>query len=271
MLSLSNAHMLVAVLDPVADQARFGARYCTGGYIYQITDQRCGDLLSGPTYPFSFNWFDGQGIPDSFRTHLVDPVDTANPFELGIGIGLVKKADGKVTEFCRWQVTETNDTLTFETTQSYQGWAFTLTRSLRLQCRSLISETRLKNTGKDVVPINWFPHPFFPHYETGEACKCNLAVRLPDSPGYELLPNGFIKQKNLPWGRGFFHELDFDKGQPLTVLQKHPKLGLLGVSFSYAPTYFPIWGNKNTFSFEPYLQTEVAPGAETAWTVTYDL
>jgi hypothetical protein len=57
----------------------------------------------------------------------------------------------------------------------------------------------------------------------------------------------------------------------LTVLQKHPKLGLLGVSFSYAPTYFPIWGNKNTFSFEPYLQTEVAPGAETAWTVTYDL
>ncbi len=282
MLSLSNAHLLVAILDPVADQARFGARYCTGGYIFQITDQRCGDLLSGPTYPFSFNWFDGQGIPDSFRTHLADIVDTANPAELGIGIGRVSKAEGKlpghgapagVIDFCQWQVTETTDALMFETQQSFLGWAFGLTRIVRLCGRSLISETRLKNTGQDVVPINWFPHPFFPHYETGEACKCNAAlhVNLPDNPGYELLPNGFIKQKNLPWGRGFFQELDFQNGQPLTVLQKHPKLGLIAASFSYSPSYFPIWGNKNTFSFEPYLQTDVAPGDETAWKVTYDL
>lgn len=271
MLWLSNASLLLSVLDPIADQSRFGARYCTGGYIFQIADQREGDLLSGPTYPYSFNWFDGQGIPDSFRTHIVDPTDPTSPLELGIGIGTINKADGKVTEFCQWEVTESVDTLTFVTAQIFMGWSFRLTRILKLCGRSIVSETQLKNTGKETVPINWFPHPFFPHYITGEACKCNIGVRLPENPGYELLQNGFIKQKDLPWGRGFFQELDFDRGQALTVLQRHPKLGLIAASFSYAPSYFPIWGNKNTFSFEPYLQTDIASGVEVSWTVTYDL
>ena len=98
MFTINNAYLNVAVLDPVADQARFGARYCTGGYIYQITDQRCGDLLSGPTYPNSFNWFDGQGFPDSFRIHLSDQTNKDNPQELGIGIGLINRADNAVLD-----------------------------------------------------------------------------------------------------------------------------------------------------------------------------
>ena len=271
MLTLNNTALLVSVLDPVADQSRFGSRYCTAGYIFQITDHRLGDLLSGPTYPYGFNWFDGQGIPDSFRTHLSDPLDVNNPTELGIGIGTINKVDGKVIDFCQWQVHETQDSLTFETTQAFLDWTFKLRRTVRMIGRSVISETLLQNTGQAAVPVNWFPHPFFPHYASGEACKCNVAVRMPENPGYELLQNGFIKQRNLPWGGGFFHELDFDRGQPLTVLQKHPKLEVIAASFSYAPTYFPIWGNKNTFSFEPYLQIDVAASSELIWTVTYDL
>lgn len=271
MLSLNNAHLLVSVLDPVEDQSRFGARYCTGGYIFQITDHRHGELLSGPTYPHSFNWFDGQGIPDSFRTHLVDPKDASNTNEHGIGIGLVNRTDNRVVEFCPWQLAETRDSLTFSTAQTFRDFGYSLTRTLRLVNRSLISDTAIQNTGSIALPVNWFPHPFFPHYETGESCKSNIAVRLPDNPAYELTSNGFIAQKALPWDRrGFFQELEFDKGQPLSILQKHPKLGLIAASFSYSPTYFPIWGNKNTFSFEPYLQQDVESGTDLSWRVTYD-
>ena len=67
MYSLKNESLEVSILDPLADQQRFGTRYCTGGYIFQVVDPKLGDLLSGPTYPDSFNVFDGQGIPDAFN------------------------------------------------------------------------------------------------------------------------------------------------------------------------------------------------------------
>jgi hypothetical protein len=272
MITINNAYLNVAVLDPIADQARFGARYCTGGYIYQITDQRCGDLLSGPTYPNAFNWFDGQGFPDSFRTHLSDPTNKDNPQELGIGIGLINRSDNAVLEFCKWEVTDDRDTVRFATKQSFQGWSFELTRVLSLMRRTLRSSTRMKSTSGDVIPIFWFPHPFFPHYESGECCKCNIDITVSDGPGFEMLPNGFIGQKGLPWDRrGHFLELSFKQGQPLEVLQKHPKLGLVAASFSYSPSYFPIWGNRNTFSFEPYLKYDVAANEELEWVVSYDL
>ena len=271
MLTLNNAQLTVSVLDPVADRGRFGARYCTGGYVFQVADQRVGDLLSGPTYPHDFNWFDGQGLPESFRTHLADPHEPNNTIELGIGIGKIDRADQKVLEFCEWEIAEERDAMRFKTTQTYLGWSFEVTRTLRLIGRTLTSETSLKATGRDAVPVYWFPHPFFPHYPGGECCKLNVGVRLQDSPGYELLPSGFIGQKGLPWDRrGYFQELDFDRGRPVTLLQRHPKLGLIAATCSYAPAYFPIWGNKNTFSFEPYLEQSVEPGAEANWWIEYD-
>ncbi len=272
MITLNNANLNVVVLDPVVDQARFGARYCTGGYIYQITDQRYGDLLSGPTYPSSFNWFDGQGFPDSFRTHLSDPHNKDNPMELGIGIGLINRSNNQVTEFCKWDVIDERDTLRFVTHQTYLDWSFDLTRELRLVHRTLRSSTQIKNTGRNTLPVFWFPHPFFPLYESKECCKCNINISVPESVGFEMLGNGFIGQKNLPWDRrGHFLELVYEPGLALQMLQKHPKLGLVAVTCSYSPSYFPIWGNRNTFSFEPYYKNDMAADAETLWSVTYDL
>ena len=79
MYELRNNSLSVTILDPLADQERFGVRYCTGGYIYQVEDARHGPLLSGPTYPDSFNWFDGQGIPDAFNLSPLRDPDSAGP------------------------------------------------------------------------------------------------------------------------------------------------------------------------------------------------
>ena len=63
MYTLANDTLEVSILDPLADRERFDTRYCTGGYIFQISDTSHGDLLSGPTYPDDFDWFNGQGRP----------------------------------------------------------------------------------------------------------------------------------------------------------------------------------------------------------------
>ncbi len=54
---------------------------------------------------------------------------------------------------------------------------------------------------------------------------------------------GFINRKGWPWEDGYYLPLDYEPASPLTVLQRHPTLGLAAAICSYAPTYFPIWGN----------------------------
>ncbi len=96
MYTLQNNHLTVDILDPVADQARFGTRYCTGGYIFQITDAQHGPLLTGPTYPDSFNWLDGQGIPDAFNLGPLRLATATNPRALIMGIGMCDLAQNNV-------------------------------------------------------------------------------------------------------------------------------------------------------------------------------
>jgi hypothetical protein len=93
---------------------------------------------------------------------------------------------------------------------------------------------------------------------------------MPDNPGYEVAGSGFIARRAFPDIRGFYQALDLDAHQPLTVLQKHPVLGLVAGTCSYGPTYMPIWGNANTFSWEPYLERMVAMGQTLAWWIDYD-
>lgn len=287
MLFLSNDQLEVSILDPVQDQARLGARYCTGGYVYAVHDRRLGVVTSGPGFPDEEYppVFDGQGLPEAFPSPLWPGVDSAAPTSLPapgttmllIGVGLVQApASGllrelSVQEFCHWSISQTPDRLRMETRHAFANWAVELTRDVSLINRSLISETRLANVGQDSLAFRWFPHPFFPHPH-GECCRFNLPVSFPENPGYTLLANGFVATRDdRPWDRrGHFQALTFTPGERLVALQRHPKLGLVAATCSYTPSYFPIWGNRNCFSFEPYLEQQVAPGSEATWSVAYD-
>lgn len=269
MFHLSNSHLKVSILDPAEDQERFGTRYCTGGYIFQISDHEQGDLLTGPTYPDSFNVFDGQGIPDSFnRAPLRDPTDPN--VALVIGVGSCDLASDDVLEFCAWDIRKGDHAIIMRTEQSLGNFALHLQRRVELHGRTVRSTTWLDNKGSVGFQISWFPHPFFPHPEEDELCRVDFPLVIQDNPGYDLSPGGFIARKEWPWTTDYYLALDHNAHGPTTILQRHPKLGLIAGSTSYAPRFFPIWGNPNTFSWEPYFEQSIAPGQGLAWGMTYD-
>ena len=47
-------------------------------------------------------------------------------------------------------------------------------------------------------------------------------------------------------------------------------LGLVAATCSYIPAFFPIWGNKNTFSWEPFLERTVFRGQTLRWSIEYE-
>lgn len=267
MLTLHNAQLEVQLLDPVADQGRFATRYCTGGYIFQIVDAVHGPLLTGPTYPESFNWFDGQGIPDAFN---LGPLRGDGSEALILGIGICDLATNKVQEFCRWDIESDASAARFVTVHEYGDWRAQLTRTVTLSERTVRSHTQLHNLGRAPVSMHWFPHPFYPQTNDDELCWFNTPVDFPvDDPGYAHAASGFIRRRSGPWNTGYYRPLSHNATAPLTVLQRHPTLGLVAASCSYVPDFFPIWGNPKTFSWEPFLERTVAAGQSYEWHIDY--
>lgn len=269
MLTLENDQLILQILDPRDDVERLGARYCAGGYIFQVADRRFGPLMSGPTYPDAFNTHDGQGIPDSFS--LAPLRDPQTNEALVLGVGVCNLADVAVRERCSWDIEQHEASITFTTRQRYQGWNSKLVRTVALEDRTVRSHTILTNTGTRRIPITWFPHPFFPQPpETADALmKLNIVVSLPDNDSYELGANGFIRRKGWPWMDGHYQALSLDRGGELVIIQRHPTTGQVTATCSYAPTYFPIWGNENTFSWEPMIERTIAPAQTTSWQIDY--
>jgi hypothetical protein len=269
MYSISNNSLSVSILDPVADQERFGTRYCTGGYIFQVEDRARGPLMSGPNFPDGFVRYNGQGIPDTFNlSPLCEPAGGTRV--LIVGIGLCDLQRDEVVEFCRWEVERSDTAIRMQTSQAFQGFALALERRVTLIHRTLRSATLLKNTGKAFIPVRWFPHPFYPQPATDELCRFNIPVRLAESEGFALADNGFVVRKAWPWKEGYFLPVDHQAQTGLVVLQKHPVLGLVAGTCSYIPGLLPVWGNHATFSWEPYLERTIGPGQVADWWVDYD-
>ncbi len=269
MTTIQNQELSVELLDPNKDLDFFGTRYCTAGYIFQIEDMRRGPLLSGPTYPESFNTFDGQGIPDSFNHVPLRNQRQAGTDALVLGIGICDLEQDRVVEFARWDIRTERQSVEFITVHSYQRFEAELRRRITLEGRSVISETRLINRGAGHLPVSWFPHPFFPQPDHPELCALSIPHGMPDNPGYMMGANGFIRRRGKPEKGGHFQALPHSASTPLTVLQRHEKLGIVAGRTSYVPSCFPIWGNEATFSWEPYFERTAAAGETLRWSVEY--
>ncbi len=283
MYTLENKYLSVSILDPNADVAKLGSRYCTGGYIWQITDKVLGPLLAGPDYPNPAPpLFDGQGAPDMFHRAIVAENAAVGDTVMCIGVGQVRwtseripfdvRSNPEVARFVTWDVTEDADSIMMVTEHTAGSWAYRLARKVTLGERVVTSKTEIANLGAGDLPIRWFPHPFFPIPEDNVLCDFSIPFTLPESPGYAMNEDGFIRRKPyFNWERGgCYQALEFTPSTiGLTVVQKHDIVGEVTAVTDYEPSFLPIWGNQKTFSFEPYLERVVEPQSSTVWQISY--
>jgi hypothetical protein len=243
-----------------------GPRYCTGGYIFQVADDE-GPLLTGPTYPESFNWFDGQGIPDSFALAPLRDLVTPDAKALIPGIGVCDTSEGTVLEYCEWDVHSQAHSARFRTRQGRSDYGIELERTVSVAGRAVRSETRITNVGAAQVPIRWFPHPFYPLPVGDDLCSLPAPVGVPEDTTYFVGPTGYLRCSDIAARRAV--PVECAATAPFAVLYRHPRVGLVAARFSYNAEHVLVWGNQRTFSFEPYLERTVGIGVTCAWVAEY--
>lgn len=283
MLYLHNHDLTVAVLDPIADRARLGPRYCTGGYIYQVEDAAHGAIFSGPEFPVEQPLAaNGQGLPEVFQFTLYDDEREIEEEKLIIGVGTVDKRDpalpynlftnARTKEFCVWRIDQSEKFIRMETTQTYKKWSLQLVKEVWLVNRTITSYTRLRNTGTEPVPFRWFAHPFFPLNPGWECCQFLMPAKLPDNPAYFINSVGLIEMnRQLDWREGYFQLLENGQGREFMAIQIHPLLEQIHVTGDFPLLKVAIWANDRTFSFEPFYEGIVPVDHEEVWAVSYHL
>ncbi len=281
MLTLSNVDLSVALIDPAnpAERDLLGTRFCWGGYIWQVEDSQVGPLLAGPEWPkpdpIPFN---GQGLPESFRhaefgTGRQLMLEDGRGFIIGIGeVGPGDEGELSVLKPCPWSITSSHGAIEFCTEQSGNGYTCQLTRRISLENRKLTSSTRLANLGERTIPLHWFAHPFFALDDRLLTCQIPASWDMAENVGYE-----FDEAHRLTFKRrfkdefdGHFEQLIVDPQTPLRATLSHPRLTEVIFSTDFVPSTCPIWGNANTWSIEPYMATELAPGTDRTWNLTYE-
>ena len=285
MIFLQNELLKISVLDPLTDQKRFGSRYCTGGYIWQVYDKIAEEnLLSGPAYPSPDPpVFDGQGLPEVFETAICSNTASVGDEVLVIGVGTVLRRspvspfhvrdNPDVVSFCKWDTDVQVNKVTMKTSQDFKGHSLDLIREIYLDKRTLTSQTTIHNKGELPFQLRWFAHPFFPHPEDGVCCNFSLPVNVPENPGFFLNVNGYLEMKREhQWEKGCYRPLELPWGERMIIRQRHKTVSEIQIKLGFPLAWMPVWGNRVTFSFEPYYETELKPLSSdnsANWHITY--
>jgi hypothetical protein len=278
MLHLANAELTVDLLDPIADYARLGPRFCGGAFIWQVHDRQIGSLLTGPEWPNPTpSPLNGQGLPESFRhsTTTGEPLLWHEGRGLAPGAGaLARDAAGKVviTEPSAWQIDAQPDRIAWRTKQAAAGWSYELERMIEPRGRTLLSHSKLTNRGAGSLKLEWFAHPFFALQADGKLCATLPAgTTLPDNPGYDLTHNELTMRRAFVGANdGCLVHLGWPAGQPFSATMTHPRLTWVRFTTDFAPFKTVLWASGNTLSFEPFMALDLAPGESREWTLTYE-
>lgn len=277
MLTIENEQLRVRLLDPNADQARLGPRYCWGGYVWQVEDRSGRALLTGPEGPEERPApFNGHGLPEAFRDRRRDGQELTwqNGRGISIGAGILERdaaSQVQLVQPCRWTHRFTQDGIIFATQQEEAGHAYALRRHVRLAAGTLSSETQLTWNGESPLRTEWFAHPFFP-VDLDAAAKVELpeGTTLAPTPGFRAegsliaLVRRFRDQHD-----GQFALLQLPSGAPFRARITHQPSGEVRVSGDFAPSECPLWANAFTVSVEPYQRVHLEPGETRTWTLVY--
>jgi hypothetical protein len=281
MYILKNNALEIQIIDPIKDKKLLGSRYCTGGYIYQVKDLKKGNLFSGPQYPNpNFDVFHGQGAPEVFVSALNQEQCEVEEDVYVLGVGTVTRTspvfpfhvrdNPHVKEFCTWEINEKGKSIEMTSKGIFNQWKFFITKTVTLNYRTVSSQTKIINIGKESISILWFAHPFFPIPENKIACRFNPQIQLPENEGYIINNEGFIELRKLfDWKKGLFQKIAYNLKENLTATQFHPLVGKVSVNCDFIPESIAIWANDITFSFEPYYNDIIKSGEDRIWGLTY--
>ncbi|HEY0946643.1 MAG TPA: hypothetical protein VGD81_15295 [Opitutaceae bacterium] len=276
MRSLRNGELAIDLLEPSSDHELLGPRFCWGGFIWQVYDATTGPVLTGPEWPSPTpDPFNGQGLPESFRhrTREGRPLTWNGTRGVAIGIGTLSLSnDGSVhvDQPCTWEITAFRDRAVFHTHQAAFGFNYELVRMVELTGRDLLSVTKLTNRGTAPLVLEWFVHPFFALADGMIAATLPAGTELAENPGFAL-EKGVLRNRRRFAGRddGHFDRVTLPGRQPLQTRLSHPRLTHIEFSTSFIPTECVIWANGHTFSIEPYLAIDLAPGETRQWSLSY--
>jgi hypothetical protein len=278
MLTLQNGELRVDVLDPVADATRLGPRFCWGGYIWQVHDRNSGPLLTGPEWPAADpSVFNGQGLPESFRHRTLDghPLTWRATNGVALGAGELRcnsENEVHVTSPCSWEIAQHVDRMEFTTRQTAAGYSYALSRRIELADRDVRSNTRLTNLSPhDALTLEWFAHPFFALVDGSMRAELPMGACLPENPGFSLDDRVLTQKRRFTRQDDGYMErrLRLPPHQPLVAQIAHPTLKHVRFQTDFAPDSCVIWGNDRTFSLEPYLTLDLAPGESREWSLRY--
>lgn len=278
MLTLANAELTVDLIDPAAEQARLGPRYCWGGYIWQVSDRSIGTLLTGPEWP-EVNPLphNGQGLPESFRhsTTTGEPLLWDGAVGLAPGSGALGRDDAGnviVTAPCVWQVDLQPDRAVFRTEQTAGRWSYALERTIELRGRQIVSRSRLTNRGATPLKLEWFAHPFFALQTDGlQRLTLPEGTQMAENQGYQLAGRELtLHRPFIGLHGGHLEHLALPTGRTFAATLSHPQLKHVRFATDFVPFKCVLWANGNTLSLEPFLALDLAPGESREWTLTYD-
>jgi hypothetical protein len=273
-ITLANAQLRLEFLDPIADRAKLGPRFCWGGYLWQIHDATVGPLLTGPEWPKPDpSPFNGQGLPESFRHSTRDGFRHTWNRDLGValGAGALAPGGGDVAIPCAWDIAPTKDEIVFKTRQDVAGFNYAITRTISLRERQVTSFSQLTNLAENPLRLEWFAHPFFALTDRLIELRVPAQSRLADNPGFALDGRAFTQKRRFEHEQdGHMDFLHLPAEQPLAVRLTHPKLTHIDFETTFAPSECIVWGNSNTFSIEPYQTLALLPGESKQWSLRYD-
>jgi hypothetical protein len=283
MFFLSSDLLRVTILDPAHDRSRMGARFCTGGSVYQVESASGEPLLSGPEYPHPTpSVLNSQGIPDVFQFTLYHDPEEIPEQKLILGVGLVEnRSRGKATDShfhstiekeCHWEVEQAGSRLQMTTLQSCQAWKAELKRLLQLEGAKLTVTTELTCLGRDALPFRHFAHPFFPLNTDLSCCRFPKGYHLPENEGFALDSHSLLRRNpRYIWSRGLFQLLqgDPEAGEFETFLF-HPRLKGIEMRGDFHPSKVALWSNDRTFSIEPFYEGVLHPDEKASWSLEYE-
>ena len=225
-------------------------------------------------------------------------IDTAlgfNDAEIGgwfhkIGIGLLKKEDAQYAFNKPYEIIPAE----FQTNMSFNsicitcasalvnGYAYELTKEIKIQDASFTIKYHLKNTGQKIIQTEEYGHNFtaINNDPIGEDYKLNFQFDLKSELFGETVnresavffEKNNINFNNTPNQQFFFSNLTGgEKVESTWELTNHKtKIGIREKG-NFQTSKINLWGWKHVICPELFFEINIAPGESTEWTRTYEI